>query len=220
MALTLYDKEKAMAFAREYFEREKVCQVSTIGPAPMPPPSKSNGREPSKKIAPAKKAKKGQPKKTTGGKMGTKRAALDNDGPSKRASETLSYGSLSHLSSSFWLAKPSFPYTIIGMDTPNEGCEKGLMTKKGPKPQIQGQPLGFFGEDEPPKPTESPMIKINKRVKSLSSRIRFLQGRVAEGHTVDLHLGEEISSLHLSFYEELEGVAKAIGLEHALALFH
>lgn len=178
MALTLYNREKAMAFAKEYLEREEARQISTVPFAIMPPPSKSIGGEPPKKLAPAKKTKKDQSKKTSGSKTGPKRAASDNDSPTKRASGAPSSGSPSHLSSSFWSAKPSFPYTVIGTDTPNGGRGKGLMAKKGPKPQIRGQPPGFFGDDEPPKPVEPPTIKINKRVKSL--RIRFLQGTMAE----------------------------------------
>jgi hypothetical protein len=40
---------------------------------------------------------------------------------------------------------------------------------------------------------------------------------LAEGYTAELHLGEEISSLHTSFYDELEKVAKAAKVTDALA---
>jgi hypothetical protein len=41
---------------------------------------------------------------------------------------------------------------------------------------------------------------------------------LAEGYTAEIHLEEEISSLHLSFYEELAEIAKATGVEPALSL--
>jgi hypothetical protein len=73
------------------------------------------------------------------------------------------------------------------------------MAKKVPKAQIRGQPAGFFEDVEPPQPMEPTTTSLNKQIKALSSRIRYLQGRLAEGYTVELHLEEEISSLHLSF---------------------
>jgi hypothetical protein len=41
---------------------------------------------------------------------------------------------------------------------------------------------------------------------------------LAEGYTAELHLEEDISSLHLNFYEELAKIAKAAEMEHALPL--
>jgi hypothetical protein len=203
MALTLYNREKALAFAKEYLEKEGTHQLSTTPLALMPPPNKPIMRL-ANKARPAKMAE-----------SRTKRTTSD---PKKRA---LSSGSPSH--SSFWSDKPSFPYTVVGKDLPNGGRGKGLMDKKGHplsffgNLKFVGQPEGFFGDEEEPKPEKPPTIKINKCIKNLSSRPRFLDGRLAEGYTAELHLGEEISSLHTSFYKNLEGVAKAAGVVDALA---
>jgi hypothetical protein len=115
-------------------------------------------------------------------------------------------------------AEPIFPYTIIGIDKLDGGQGKGLMVKKVPKTQIRGQPIGFFEDNEPPQPKEPTTTSLNKQIKELSGRIRYLQGRLAEGYTVEIHLEEQISSLHLSFYEELAEIAKATGVEHAFSL--
>jgi hypothetical protein len=221
-ALTLYNKERALSFAREYLRREEAQSIS-MAPLAIMPLLFSNGYSNrgdtiKLKTTPTKSVRKAQPKKTTGGTTINKRAAYDIGGPSKRTLGTSSGSTPSHLSSSFWSAKLSFPYTVVGVDKSDGGHGKGLMAKKVPKPQIRGQPTGFFEDVEPPQPMEPTMTSLNKQIKALSGRIRYLQGRLVEGYTTKLHLEEEISSLHLSFYEELARIAKAVGVEHALPL--
>jgi hypothetical protein len=164
-ALTLYKKERALSFAREYLGREESRSISMAPLAIMPPlfsNNYSNGGDTIKlKTTLTKSVRKGQPKKTTGGTTGIKRAAQDMGGPSKRASRTSS-GTPSHLSSFFWSAEPSFPYTVIGVDKSDRGCGKGLMAKKVPKAQIKGQPAGFFKDVEPPQPLEPTTNNLNK----------------------------------------------------------
>jgi hypothetical protein len=155
MALTLYNREKALAFAKEYLEKEEVHQLSTTPLALMPPPNK-----PIMRLA----------NKARLAKIAESRTKRTTSGPKKRAPSS---GSPSH--SSFWSDEPSFPYTVVGKDQPNGGCGKGLMAKKGHPPsffrnlKFVGQPEGFFREEEEPKPEEPPTIKLNTRVKNLSS---------------------------------------------------
>lgn len=154
MALTLYNREKALAFAKEYLEKEEAHQLSTTPLPIMPPPNKPIMKL-ANKARPAKKAES-RTKRTT-------------SGPKKHAPSS---GSPSH--SSFWSDEPSFPYTVVGKDLPNGWRGKDLMAKKGHplsffgNPKFVGQPEGFFREEEEPKPEEPPTIKINKRVKNLS----------------------------------------------------
>jgi hypothetical protein len=70
-ALTLYNKERALSFAREYLGREEARLISTALLPIMPPllsNGYSNGGDPLKlKSSPTKSARKAQPKKMTGG---------------------------------------------------------------------------------------------------------------------------------------------------------
>jgi hypothetical protein len=78
-ALTLYNKERALSFAREYLGREEGRLISVAPLAIMPSPLSngySNGGDPLKiKSAPTKSARKAQPKKMTGGTTGIKHVA-------------------------------------------------------------------------------------------------------------------------------------------------
>jgi hypothetical protein len=104
-ALTLYNKERVLSFAREYLGREEARLISVAPLTIMPLPLNngySNGGDPLKlKSAPTKSAKKAQAKKMTGDATGIKRAAQDTGGPSKRALGATSCSTSPHLSSSF-----------------------------------------------------------------------------------------------------------------------
>jgi hypothetical protein len=112
-ALTLYNKERALSFTRDYLGREEAWSIFVAPLAILPPPMSnghSNGGDTLMlKSASTKGVRKAQPKRSAGGTPGIKRTTQDIGGPNKRASGTSSGSTPFHLSSSFWIAKPSFP---------------------------------------------------------------------------------------------------------------
>ena len=151
------------------------------------------------------KEKKAVPTRPTIGALGLKRKAPEDSGPSKRSFVTPSVNSISHASSSLHTARPSLSYTVVGVRKPDGGFGRELMqkpTKKSVskpvpswkelessgaplrfkrmvKPQIRGQPTGFFRMSSLPKALRSPhlalatkaCVKASERPMIFSSRV-------------------------------------------------
>ena len=120
---------------------------------------------------------------------------------------------------------PSFSYTVGGTDTPSGGRGKALFNKKGEpyagaprlvcEPPFRGQPDGIFGE-ETPKKTGPTRAWLNKKIKEISSYIRHLRGRLAEGRTNEIQLQNEINNYHIEMFEILQEKAFKHGVQYAL----
>ena len=78
-----------------------------------------------------------------------------------------------------------------------------------------GQPDGIFGE-ETPKKTGPTRAWLNKKIKEISSYIRHLRGRLAEGRTNEIQLQNEINNYHIEMFEILQEKAFKHGVQYAL----
>ena len=116
--------------------------------------------------------------------LGLKRKAPDVSRTSKRPVVMPSGNTVSHASLSFHTARPSLSYTIVGVQKSDGGYGKGLMRKLGKKsvskpapsgkesesssaplrikrmikPQIRGQPAGFFSKSEDEQLSKGPTL--------------------------------------------------------------
>ena len=132
------------------------------------------------------KEKKAPSTRPTTSAIGLKRKAAEASEPKKRSFVTPSGNLVSRASSSMHTARPSLFYTIVGMRKPDGGYGKALMRKpaKNPvsklapsgkesessgaplrfkrmvKPQIRGQPTGFFRMSSLPKALHSPHLVL------------------------------------------------------------
>jgi hypothetical protein len=162
------------------------------------------------------------PTQPTTGTLGLKQKALDVSGPRKHSVVMPTGNMVSHASSSFQTARPSLSYTVVGVRKPEGGYGKALMRKPAKKlnskmassgkesessgaplkikrmikPQIRGQPAGFFSESEDKQPSKGPMLtSLRTSNRSLRESIRKANDRIAESILKIKELIDEINEL-------------------------
>ena len=174
---------------------------------------------------------------------GLKWKAPDVSGTSKHPIVTPSGITVSRASLSFHTARPSLSYTMVGERKPEGGYGKALMCKlaKKPvsktapsrresessgaplrfkrmvKPQIRGQPAGFFSDNDSEQPPKGPTLaSLSASNRSLRESVKKANDHLAESQIKIKDLGDEINELRRGFGEKVARVAKAVGVEHAL----
>jgi hypothetical protein len=168
------------------------------------------------------KEKKTAPTQPTIGAIDLKWKAPDISGPSKRSLITPSGNTVSHASLSFHTARPCLSYTVVGVSKPEGGYGQTLMRKlaKNPgskttpsgkesessgatirftrmvKPQIRGQPIGFFSYSEDEQTSKGPTLtSLSASNKSLCKSVRKANDRLTESLLKIKDLGDEINEL-------------------------
>jgi hypothetical protein len=129
------------------FAREEARFITKAPLTIMPPPSYTmSGGSSLKSMACSKapqggaKEKKMAPTRPTTGALVLKRKASDISGTSKCPIVTPSGNTVSCASSSFYTARPSLSYTIVGMQKPKGWYGKALIHKPAKKPVSEPAP--------------------------------------------------------------------------------